>query len=380
MALSPEQSPAPSDEPVVVHLISSVAGVGGAEKVVAALARGAADHGWRSVVVNPFAGPDQSATFRALYGSTPYVARTTYRPQQLPGVRGWTADQLARHRPSIVHVHLFHATMLAATMRRPSGARWLLTHHHGALDEWQGRRARAVADRWACRRLRPVVAVSEQVRAYLLERCRLPPDDVIMIRNGWSGEPRRSALSGSPPTAVCVANFRPEKGHLVLLEAFRQSLPRVPLARLVLVGAGPLESTIRRRITELGLDDAVTMAGPVSDVWPILEAADLFVLASWHEGLGIAVQEAMAAGLPVVATATGGLRGLVEHNETGWLVEPGDAPAMAQRIIDLLRDAELRRRFGNAGHASAMTMRDTAMVGAYYDFYRILLGSRGSRR
>ncbi len=354
---------------MVVHLISSNGGVGGAEKVVSAIARCAPAKGWRAAVVNPFAGSEGPEALRSFYWPVPYYHRATRRAAQLPATRSWASSVLADLAPAVLHVHLRHATALAATLRRPPGTVWLLTHHYGAVLDYQGRRLASALDRWACRRLGQAVAVSEAVREYLVGRCGLEAGRVAVVPNGWGGHPLPAPLAASPPTAISVANFRPEKGHDVLVRAFAEVARRLPTARLALVGSGPTEPSVRALVSRLGLGASVDFKGRVSDIWPELAKADVFVLASWYDTFGLAALEAMAAGLPVVATATGGLTDVVGHGRTGWLVPPGDKAALAQRLAQLLTDGSLRRRMGHAAQETASTRSEATMADRYYELY-----------
>lgn len=356
----------------MAHLISSKSGIGGAEKVVAALCRGAGAYGWQAAIVNPFAAAPDTEEFHALYGTVPYYQRVTQRRRQLFGGRAWTISMLRELAPRIVHVHLYHATLLAATMTPPGGAHWLLTHHYGPLLDLQGRAARAQLDRRATHRLGRTVAVSESVRDYLIGRCGIDREAATLIYNGWSGQPQPSASSGSRPTVVCVANFRREKGHEILVRAFAEVARGIPAARLVLVGAGPLEASIRAQVGEHGLAGSVDFCGTVRDVWPVLAGAHVFALASWYEPLGVAVLEAMAAALPVVATAVGGLCELVKPGTTGWLVPSGDHRALAARLVQLLTNQDMMHDFGSSAAREVASKDEASMVGKYYEVYSTL--------
>ena len=225
------------------HLISSRA-VGGAEKVVKALCDGATAHGWEGVVVNPFEDSSVAEEFREFFGPAPYFRRDTHSSVQLLSARGWVKSTLQGLDPAIVHVHNYPATILAATMARAEGPAWLLTHHHGPLFDIQHRRARGAVDRWATRRMGTAVAMSGEVREYLVGRCGIPEKNAILIYNGWGGQPLPRSSESHPPAVVCVANFRPQKGHDVLVRAFSEVARRVPGARLALVGGGAGEADV----------------------------------------------------------------------------------------------------------------------------------------
>ncbi|MDQ3632373.1 MAG: glycosyltransferase [Actinomycetota bacterium] len=175
---------------------------------------------------------------------------------------------------------------------------------------------------------------------------------------------------------MCVANFRAQKRHDLLLEAFSVVRRSVPSARLVLVGSGPLEAEVRERARRLGLRDAVEFAGSAADVWDVLATAWVFALASSYEPLGIVAFEALAAQVPVVAFDVGGLNEAVEDAVTGHLLAFPDVGAMAGAITSLLGDDVRRRRMGVLGaHTAARHTADT-MVRDYYGLYRELVEAR----
>jgi glycosyltransferase involved in cell wall biosynthesis len=179
--------------------------------------------------------------------------------------------------------------------------------------------------------------------------------DPTTLRRGEPVDGVREAL-GIPPDAPVVgtvANFRPHKGYRHLLDAAARVRDAIPEVRFVLVGLGPLEGEIRRRARELDLGETVVMAGYREDVGEVAEAFDVFTLASVYEGLSIALVEAMALGKPVVVTEAGGLPEVVEDGKQGLVVRRGDPPALADGILALLRNPDLRTRLGESGRDRA---------------------------
>lgn len=153
---------------------------------------------------------------------------------------------------------------------------------------------------------------------------------------------------------VCtVANFREQKAYPDLLRAASLLVGRGLPVTFVAVGQGPLEDEIRKCRDQLGLRDHFVLAGYRDDVPAVLQASDLFALASHHEGFPIAVMEALAHGLPVVATAVGGIPDAVVQGREGYIVAPGAVAELAESIATLVQDSDRRARFSEAARRAA---------------------------
>lgn len=355
----------------ILHVITTRSGIGGAERVMEWLVRGAAQHGAEAAVLNPGAVVDAElgrvldGAWHPLSIDGPFsLARTSLRFRR----------SVAAFRPDVVHAHLPGAAALVA-FAGDVGVPRVLSHQHGDHYVQTGRRVLERLDRTAGMRFDAVVGCSRFVERFLQERYRYDSSRTRTIRNGWSGTPLPPRRADRP-TVVCVANFRAQKRHDLLLEAFSVVRRSVPSARLVLVGSGPLEAEVRERARRLGLRDAVEFAGSAADVWDVLATAWVFALASSYEPLGIVAFEALAAQVPVVAFDVGGLNEAVEDAVTGHLLAFPDVGAMAGAITSLLGDDVRRRRMGVLGaHTAARHTADT-MVRDYYGLYRELVEAR----
>jgi glycosyltransferase involved in cell wall biosynthesis len=161
-------------------------------------------------------------------------------------------------------------------------------------------------------------------------------------------------MIGVPPDAFIVGQvgrLTRQKAPLDLLEAFERLARVRPDAHLVFLGDGPLRPVLEAGARSAGLEERVHILGMRRDVPQVLRAFDVLALASRWEGLPRVLPQAMAAGLPIVATRVAGVPEAVADGENGWLVEPGDADAFGERLLRLAADPGMARRMGEAGRA-----------------------------
>lgn len=195
-----------------------------------------------------------------------------------------------------------------------------------------------------------VICNAEILRQRVVAVHGAEPERVAVVPNSVDLERLLPAPGhGEEALVVSVARLVPDKSPLTLVEAFALVRRELPQARLVMVGEGPLLPLVRARLAALGLEDAVELVGGCGDVRPHLARAQVFALASAREGSPNAVLEAMACGLPVVASRVGGIPELVEDGCTGLLATPGAPEDFARRLLHLLGAAALRVKMGKAG-------------------------------
>ncbi len=215
-----------------------------------------------------------------------------------------------------------------------------------------------------------VQAVSEQVRQFTIQRDHLDPARVVTIPNGveidriaaTDPDPdlRRSlAANATSPFVVSVGHLRPVKGLDVLIRAAVQVCAELPETRFLIVGRfddPPVyHQQLLRLVQKLGLTHNVHFLGGLDNVWPVLKACDIFCLLSRSEGMSNALLEAMACGLPCVATAVGGNPEVIEDGRDGYLVPNEDPQTAANRILDLLRNPEQAKGIGHAAKQTIMS-------------------------
>jgi glycosyltransferase involved in cell wall biosynthesis len=352
----------------LAQVISNPSGFGGAERVVQVLAEECVRRGHRVTVLNPFARGGQDRPLARV--SSDEISYFEFQSDHLLDVvaaRRWLAERIRTENFDLVHVHLFHAAaLLSSFLRLPHPL--LGTHHHGELFVAR-RRWRKPIDRWAFRRMDAVVAVSDSVQQMLARDYRIPTDKVRLIRNGWTGRPEDAAPASSHPVVVSVGNLRVEKNHIALLEAFVSVVRQLPGAELRLIGSGPLESSLRKEASKRGIAGSVNFVGHVEDVWPHLVRDGVFVLPSRYETSGVALVEAMAAGMAVVATPVGGVTEVARDGHNALLTDPSDPGKMARQIVRLLQDRSLRHRLIEEGQRTAQDLTTEKMVNGYFDLY-----------
>jgi glycosyltransferase involved in cell wall biosynthesis len=226
-----------------------------------------------------------------------------------------------------------------------------------------------------------IVANAEAVAARL-RREAVRAECISVIPNGL--DLSRFAIRMLPKRLrrICmVANMRPGKGHDTLIDAAPAVLARFPDATFDLVGDGPERAALEARVRSGNLDHAFIFAGHVDNVAARLNEADVFVLPSESEAFPNAVLEAMAAGLPTVATAVGGVTEVVQHGQTGLLVPPRHAEALAEALCGLLAvPHEARRLAGNARELVTRRYSFDRMVAAAEDMYEHELARRAPER
>lgn len=282
-----------------------------------------------------------------------------------------------QERPDMVHAHMPISGWLARLAAFRAGVPVIAYTAHGLLFLQPGplwRRALALLLEWVTGRLTDIYLTVSEEEAAIVRRLRIHPNPVV-VGNGrdparFAPNPsaRRAvrAALGVPeerPVVITIARLVRTKGHVELLAA----MEKVPEAELWVVGerlpsdhGEDLEPHFARAATRLG--PRLRRLGYRSDVADLLAAADIFVLASYFEGLPMSVIEAMLCGLPVVATRIRGPREQVVEGETGLLVPPRDAKALAAALAALAADPVLRRRMGAAGRARALARYTEAAV------------------
>jgi glycosyltransferase involved in cell wall biosynthesis len=308
---------------------------------------------------------------------------------------------MRRERFDVIHLHLSfpgiagriaaRAAALVPGARRPRGRVIYMFHTITAHD--YARPATRVAllavERTLGRLTDHFIAGSHGLREKVIAKRLAPRDRITTIHYGvvlsrFDDLPDRASMRAElelPPEAPVVATvcrLEPQKGIGYLQEAFRRVHAELPEAILLVVGKGPLEAPMRAFAKEHGLTESIRFLGWRSDVPRVLAAVDVLSLASLWEAFGLVFAEAGLARVPVAATRVEGIPEVVRDGETGLLVPPEDAGALADAILALLRDRDLAARMGTAGHDYVRAhFGADRMVASHIELYRRLVEASG---
>ena len=258
----------------------------------------------------------------------------------------------ARHKPDIVHTHSSKAGQLGRLAARLEGVPAIVHTVHGwsfhpDMSPWR-RRAFVTAEKLSALWSDAIVVVTDEDRAKGLAAGIGRPSQYRLVRSGFHvaaylgagpAKERTRRELGVPDDSklvITVGRLFEQKDPTTFVLAARRILELAPRCEFAMVGDGPLRQQTGELIRSLGLDDRIRMTGARSDVPALLAAADVFVLTSRWEGLPKVIPQAMAAGLPVVASNVDGVKEVVDHPSLGSLVDPGDVEGFAREVTRLL--------------------------------------------
>jgi glycosyltransferase involved in cell wall biosynthesis len=362
--------------PMRVLLAIESSGPGGAENVVVRLAEALRSAGEDPIVATLRPGWMTQRAEEA--GLTVWIA--PQRPGlDLPWIAAF-AQRMRRERIDVLHSHEFAMNVFGGLAALGARVPAISTIHGRAYVSAQPRRV------WAYRILRrlgiPIIAVSEDLAGFLADGFGLSRASLDVVHNGIPlrapvlaseratrrAEARR-VLRVPPdgPLLVAVGKLYPVKDHANLVRA----LAELPGARVAIAGRGDEEANLRRLAGELGVAERLHLLGLRDDVDTVLAAGDVFVQPSLSEGLPLAVLEAMAGGLPVVASRVGGIGEAVRDGETGYLVPSANPPALAAALRKVLESGDRGAALGAAGRLRAeREFSIAAMAERYRALYR----------
>lgn len=331
----------------ILHLVDSLE-VGGAETVVASLCRLHVSMAHLTAVHCLFAGGPISTALKR-DGIEISVHGTAHRIHLIARL----FQRIRELQPDVIHCHNAYATTVGAPAARLVGVPAVIaTRHDNGLPPVPGSNE---ATFWLAARLCDrIVAVSPAAYRSLAAAKLSTPQKLVTVENGVRPAPAPCSPFAVIPgksefTVASVARLVPNKDQATLLRAIGLANRHIHGLSLLLVGDGPDRDALRRLSVDLGIDRRVHFLGQRPDVGNCLSTADLFVLSSIREGLPLSLLEAMAAGVPAVVTAVGGMPDIVALSGAGLTVPSRNPEAMASAIVSLARQPDLRRHFAERG-------------------------------
>lgn len=342
---------------------------GGAERIARRLHVGLLESGIdaRLVAIEDCDTTDVSAAISLGLGSS-------YDPRALPLLSQYIRANVLED--DIVHAHLFPTSAYVAALSSLGAIKGpcVFTEH----NTWNRRRSHflgGLVDRFVYGQYRRVFAISEGTSAELVDARPYLHNRVEVVNNGadLQFETLPDRKPNPIPTILGIGRLTAQKNFNSLLEALAGLTPGS--FRCVILGDGALSGELETQKSALGLENCVTFTGHVTDVQSYLEEADVFVIPSLWEGFGLAVVEAMNAGLPVVASDVPGLREIVgSDGDCAKLIDPRDPKSIQVALSSLLAEPAVRRDMGARGFARAMQFSTEKMVGNYVSSYENLAG------
>jgi len=351
---------------------------GGAERAAVQVLNGLDTAAWqRAMFLFERTGPYLSDLDPAI---DLHSASSSGRGERWRSLRRFIKDS----RPDIVVAFLSYTTALTATRAAQTGARVVFNQQTpmsafltDADYQWGRGWRRTVftaTSRLTYAAADLIIATSRGVADDLTSNFGVSPDAVRVVPNPvdldavrtFASEPLDAGaeIAGTTPVIVAAGRLADAKNYPMLIDSLRILRASVP-ARLFILGQGELEPALRRKIAEHRLEDAVTLLGFHRNPWKYIVRADVFALSSHYEGFGNVLIEAMALGVPVVATASAGTRDIVNHGVDGLLVEPHTAEAMAAALRRVLESRDMRAAMARAATTSAERFAAPSVIARY---------------
>jgi glycosyltransferase involved in cell wall biosynthesis len=290
---------------------------------------------------------------------------------------------LLAKRPHILHCHLIPSNILAKPLGALLGVPLILNHDHTNDPNRIDNKLLLALDKSTNRLARHIIAVAGACRDFLIHHESVPPEKITLVPNAidlrrfstgmllrresrvWLGLPQDG------PVIAGVGRLNPQKNFSLFLDIAAALAPKFPEVRFLLAGEGPEESMLREKANALGLGERVVFSGYVADTRRVYVAADLLLMPSRFEGLPMTLLEAMAMGLPVVASNLDGIAEVVADGREGFLVDPGDTASFVDRISRILENPALATDFATHARkkieARFSVERMTSAVEAIYD-------------
>lgn len=296
----------------------------------------------------------------------------------------WRLVQLLRREKiSLLHAHCFDPTWLGLIAARLAGIPFVFTRHHSDHHIRLQKHWHTKVDSWCARKADHVIAVSQITRQIMMEIEQVPASQITVVYNGMEAmrEPtekelwqvRQELSLTDEPVCLMIGRLHEEKGHRYLFDAIPEIINRCGRVLFLLLGAGPHREQLENEVRSRGLERLVRFLGWRKDVPTMISLSSLVVMPSLAESFGFAALEAMSFGKPVVAAATGGLQEIISDGETGLLVPPANAQALADGVCRVLLDRKMALSLGAAGLQQVAIFSFEQMIRSYEHIYKRIM-------
>lgn len=266
-------------------------------------------------------------------------------------------------KPDIVHTCLFYANFHGRIAAKLAKVPIIISEEQN-VDKWKKRYPPILFTDWLLSKATDkIIVCSQAVRNFVAQNEHIKTDKLLVVPNSFdlkkfidhsSTEDNKKTkkslgLNDKDRIFGTVGSFSVQKGHIYLIEAMKKIVSEEPSSKLLMIGAGPLEEKIRKKVDQLGLTRQIIFTGQRRDVYNLLPILEIFVLPSLWEGLPLVTLEAMAMAKPIVASKIPGITEVVIDGESGLLVPPKEPHFLAKAILNLLKETDLGKKMGTAG-------------------------------
>jgi len=379
MSIEEAHQPPSLQRPMRLLLVADSLDVGGAEWHVVNLASALAEQGHRITLACTVEGVLAPLAEQAGISVRPLLHHLVKR-RQSPRY-AWKLAKLVRQSQfDLVHAHMYASALASAYALLGTSIPLVITEHSQA--NWRSQYA-CRCSQWSYSQARHIIAVSREIRRRLIEQEGVPSDRISVIMNALPpASEQHKSIQPDLPAALrngllvgVAARLQPEKGVAYFLEAAAHVLQFLPEVHFLVMGDGPQRKELQVYVEQLGVQEHVHFLGFRLDARAIIGLLDVLVVPSLSEGTPLVTLEAMSAGVPVVASAVGGIPEQVRHQSEGILVPPGDALALGEAVLHLLQNPTWMQQLGEAGRQRALSRFSfTTMLQETENVYRATLG------
>jgi glycosyltransferase involved in cell wall biosynthesis len=364
----------------ILQLIDGL-NIGGAEVLLVDLVRGIKEFGNEVSVGYSTPGPLEKKLYDlgVSYTRLPRLGRID--PVLFFGI----CKLILREKPDIVHTHLFKSDLHGRLAARLCGVPVVVSTSHNN-DVWARRFPLGLIYGMTAKLTDQVIAVSDEVREYQMQTTGISAEKIMVIENGVrverfinqqkAGSALREELqiAADAPLIGIIGRLQPQKDHHNFLKAAVHIKNKLPAARFLIVGDGPLRTELQTQAKNFGLESSTLFCGIRQDIPAVLAALNILVISSKWEGLPVTLLEGMAAHCPIVSTAVGGVPNVVSHGESALLVPKEDPSALAAACLQILQDPAFAQSMTAAGFLRVKTQFSLdAMIEKTLNLYQKLM-------